>query len=88
MCKFTLQDKSHICFVIKSQKQKIVVNVDVVEKLSQMWYMFIPILSGAPELDVKLSRIPSAMLPAIENIHNISHMEYYELGCLPCLGGV
>jgi hypothetical protein len=84
MCIFALKDRSHIHFEIKSQKQNIVIDVNVLEELSQIWHMVIPTLGGVPELKINLSLVPRAMLPTIENIiRNVGHMEYNELVGLP-----
>jgi hypothetical protein len=77
MCKIALEDRSHTLYKTKSQKQNIVINVDILKELSQIWHMVIPTLSGVPELKINLSLVPTPMLPVVEYIiRNIGHMEY------------
>lgn len=75
-----LRDRGHIAYGIKSTPQAIILDVNVLEKISCIWRIVIPTLAGFPELVILVNRAPAALLPALEQIiRNCGHMRYYSL---------
>ena len=79
---FTIEvrDRGHIVFKTKPTPQAIILDIDVLEKISRIWCMVIPTLAGFPELIIPVNQVPTTLLPALEQIiQNCGHMSYYSL---------
>ena len=75
-----LSNRAYVAFRIKPAPQAIILNITVLEKISCLWWMIIPTLSGAPELVTLVNRAPTALFPALKQIiHNCGHMNDYSL---------
>ncbi|KAH8587329.1 hypothetical protein B0O99DRAFT_642092 [Bisporella sp. PMI_857] len=86
-CAITLRDRSLL--QVNSIHQKVVIDVDEVERLSWLWPIVVPTLPGAPELNINLELVPKTILPTIESIiSNIGHIEYYQLNASNDVGHI
>jgi hypothetical protein len=75
-----LRDQSYTAYGIKPTPQAIIININILEEISRLWWMIIPTLTGVPELITSVNHAPAALFPTFEQIiQNCGRMSYYSL---------
>lgn len=80
-CTLTIEDRSLIAFGQQDDNHKVLVDLSVLEQISQHWLVILGCIGGMPEVRIDLAQVPSSLRNSVCSIiRNCGHVKHYNLG--------